>query len=353
LGGVEQVEKIGYYKEVLNFTFDEFRDYLLADYLSISDIDLEDFIKSINSDETSIEGIEKYLFFKSRKSEYRGKLKFLEDLEYYDDLFLDNIFSVKDEDVQDEDVQKIKDLFMLGVDFSKDIIHFLMYRHHTNYYKKLNIFTLFETITALDSEQYNILVNPKFKIEYEYYSRRRNGQFLDLLQHLNKIVDSRDFSKEYQLHNIFEFMFLLLGVEDESKYGDCPYELIDLLKKYIDKYPKEAKKILLKYQSIKIDKIKENIWKLLNYYGDTYIDFGKDFCQELFLKMESEDIDRLKNTYQNILEKCYEYNSEQFTEKQKDFFKALKEEREKRFQLFQDMANGKIDSNILFKGLDI
>jgi len=341
-------------KEVLNFTFDEFRDYLLADYFANSEEDIEEFIRSIDTDKTAIEGIEKYLFFKSRKSEYREKLKFLEDLEYYDDLFLDNIFSIKDEDITDEDIQKVKKLFVSGYDFSKDIISLLMFRHYTEQYKKLNIFILFEIIESLDDEQYKTLVNPKFKINYEYYLRRRSGQFLDLLQHLNKIVDSRDFSTEYQLHNIFEFMFLLLGVEDESKYGDCPYELISVLEKYIDKYPQEAKKILLKYKDINIEKIKENIWELLDYYSNKLIDFDKTFCRELFLKMEAEEENnQLKNIFLSILEKCYNYKSELFTQEQKEFFRNLNKEREKQIQFFKDIANSKIDPEQLFKDLDI
>lgn len=255
-------------KEVLNFTFDEFRDYLLADYLTTDVSDIEAYVKSITTDETSIEGIKKYLFFKSRKSEYRDKLTFLESLENYDELFLSNIFSVKDENIEHEDIQKIKHLFMLGYDYSKVIIHFLMFRHRTKMYQKLSIFTLFEIITSLNDETYSELVNQKFKIKYDHYSRNRSGYFLDLLEQLDDILNDRDFSKEYQLHNVFEFIFLLLGVDDESSYGKCPYELTELLEKYIERYPEDAKKVLLKYRDIKITKVKLNIWKLLNYYAD-------------------------------------------------------------------------------------
>jgi len=91
----------------------------------------------------------------------------------------------------------------------------------------------------------------------------------------------------------------------------------------------------------------------LNYYSDKYIDFDEGFCQELFFKIGTEDNTRLKNYYQLILEKCYENNRKQFTEEQQDFFKTLKEEREKRMQFFQDMANGKIDSSQLLKRLNL
>ena len=340
-------------KEVLNFTFDEFRDYLLADYLATDVLNIEEFVKSITTDETSIEGIKKYLFFKSRKSEYREKLKFLESLENYDELFLSNIFSVKDIDIEHEDIQKIKNLFMSGYGFSKVIIHFLMFRHHTKIYQKLNIFTLFEIIITLSDEKYNELINPKFKIKYDYYSRNRSRYFLDLLEQLDDILNDKDFSKEYQLHNVFEFMFLLLGVEDESEYGKTPYELIELLEKYIEKYPEDAKKVLLKYRDIKIAKLNLNIWKLINHYADKQVDFDSDFCQKVFDEMLKTEEQLLQNQYQNFLEKCHAINTDLFNDEQKKFFKDLEKEKEERRALFKDLRNGKIDIESLFKDIEI
>lgn len=341
-------------KEVLNFTFDEFRDYLLADYLSTDAPDIEAFVKSITTDETSIEGIKKYLFFKSRKSDYRDKLTFLESLENYDVLFLSNVFSVKDKDLEHEDIQKIKNLFMSGYDFSKVIIYFLMYRHRTKIYQKLNIFTLFEIITSLNDENYDELVNQKFKIKYDYYSysRNRSGYLLDLLKQLDEILDERDLSKEYQLHNVFEFMFLLLGVDDEEAYNQCPYELIELLEKYIEKYPEDAKKVLLKYKDIRISKIKLNIWKLINHYADKQVDFDGDFCQKVFDEMMKTEEQLLQNQYQYFLEKCYVLNTDLFDDEQKKFFEDLEKEKEEQRAFFKDLKNGKINMESLFKDIE-
>lgn len=339
-------------KEVLNFTFDEFRDYLLADYLIIADKDIEKFIASIDPDDTSTEGIQKYLFFKSRKSLYREKLNFLESLEYYNDLFLDNIFSVKDEDIVSEDIQKIKELFMLGYDFSKDIIHFLMYRLYTKRYKNLNIFTLFEIIVTLENKEYNDLINEKFKIKYDYYSRNRSGYFIDLLKQLDEILDERDFSKEYQLHHIFEFMFLLLGVDDEEAYNQCPYELLELLEKYIEKYPEDAKKVLLKYKDIKISRIKLNVWKLINHYADKQADFDSDFCQKVFDEMLKIEEKPLQDQYKYFLEKCYAISTDLFNDKQKKFFEDLEKEKEEQKAFFQNLMNGKIDIELLSEDIE-
>ncbi len=337
--------------EVLNFTFDEFRDYLLADYLVNSDIGIKSFLESISEDDTSIEGIKKYLFFKSRKNIYREKLKFLEILEDYNDLFLDNIFSIKDEDVIVEDINKIKELFLLGYSFSKDIIYFLMYRHHTKRYKKLNIFTLFEIITSLTDEQYDELVNPKFKIKDENYLRERKGNFLNLIKQLEEIIGNRDFNKEYQLNNIFEWMFLLLAIEDEYEYEYPPYELIQLLQNYIDKYPNNAKIILLKYQDIKLKRVQLQIWKLLNYYADKQIDFNEDFCNKVFESFIGEEDTQLNNQKQSFLEKCYQENQKLFNIEQKKFFYELEEMYKKEQQDFRDLVNENVDLDKFRKSL--
>lgn len=339
-------------KEALNFTFDEFRDYLLADYLAINIPNIEVFLSSISTNDTSIEGIKKYLFFKSRKTEYREKLKFLESLKNYDDLFLSNIFSVQDEDILSEDIHKIKHLFMQGFNFSKIIIHFLMFRHHIKRYEKLNILTLFEIITELDDAKYDALVNRKFKIKHDYYLRSRSGNFIDLLKNLKEVLNNRDFIKEYQLHYIFEFMFLLLGVDDEKAYNQCPYELLELLEKYIEKYPEDAKKVLLKYKDIKISRIKLNVWKLINHYADKTVDFNSKFCQDVFNEMLKIEEGLLKTQYQHFLEKCFWSNSDLFSDEQKFFFEDFEKARVKERVYFQNLVCGTTDIESCFGDIE-
>lgn len=242
---------------------------------------------------------------------------------------------------------------MLGYSYSEVIIHFLMFRHRTKMYQKLSIFTLFEIITSLNDETYTELVNQKFKIKYDYYSRNRSGYFIDLLEQLDEILSDRNFSKEYQLHHIFEFMFLLLGVDDESEYGKAPYELIELIEKYIENYPEDAKKVLLKYRDMKITKVKLNIWKLLNYYTEKQVDFDSDFCREIFDEMLKIEEQLLRNQYQYFLEKCYGTNIDLFSDEQKKFFEDLEKEKEERRTFFQNMKNGKIDIELLFEDIEI
>ncbi|MCW8895016.1 hypothetical protein [Sulfurimonas sp.] len=342
--------------EVLNFTFDEFRDYLLADYIVNNEkIDPKIFLESIDENMTIREGVERYLFFKSRKKMYKVKLQFLEELEYYDNLFLSNIFSVSDEDINDDDIHKIKDLFIQDVVFSKKIINHLMYRHITRHYIKLNIFTLFDIILSLNDDEYSTFVSEKYKIKYDYYSyqRERKGGFLQLLEDLYGILETRNFSKEYQLHNVFEFMFLLLGVTDETAYGSSVYELTELLENYIDKYPENAKKILLKYEDINIEKIKLEIWKLLNYYINKQIDFDNEFYKETFKKFIGLEDGILKNNILRFLEKCYKLDSSWCTSEEHSFFKDLENEEKTRMQFFRDVADGKADLSELLEDLDI
>lgn len=351
---VEDENNIFANSEVLNFTFDEFRDYLLTGYIVESDsIDISTYLDSISEYTTVKEGIERYLFYKSRKERYKEKLKFLENLEYYNSLFLKNIFSVNDKDIGISDIDKIKELFFKDTQFSNRIINRLMFRHYTKHYINLNIFTLNSIIESLTDEQYNEHISSKFKIPYDYYSRERRGEILELIQQLEDILNTRDFQNNYQLHNVFELMFLLLGVDDASSYRNPPYELEELLEKYIDKYPVEAQTILLKYENIHIQKIKVEIWKLINYYTDKQIDFDNEFYKIIFKRYIDLEDGVLKNNILSFLEKCYSKDNSWCDSEQHDFFKAIEEEREKTRDLFRKISTAELDISTIYGDFEI
>jgi hypothetical protein len=328
---VKDVNSIFANEEVLNFTFDEFRDFLLADYLVNSDIDIASFYNSISTNDVSIEGIEKYLFFMSRKLQYRVKLSFLEKLAYFDILFINNIFSVQDIDITSDDINKIKVLFISRYAFAEIVIHYLMFRHRNSFYKNLNIFTLFDIITTLTSEQYNETINKYFRIGYDYYTRSRNGYILHCIDELSGILESQELNNDVELHNVFEFMFLLLGVEDEHSYGKAPYELVNLLECYIDKYQNNAKNVMLKHCDISNKIVQIEIWKLMNYYVEKYNNFDKKYLQTLLSELEKISNSDLREQQERFLIKCYRQDNNLFLESQQSFFISLREKYNKRF----------------------
>ncbi len=313
--------------EVVNFTFDEFRDYLLADFLSNSSKDIKMLLESLSNNNVVREGLIKYLFFKSKKKAYKERLNFIESLEIYDELFLNNIFSVNDEYITIQDIDKVRNLFHRSIEYSEVIISYLMFRHRTNHYKQLNIFTLYKLISELSDDEYLKLVNPYFEIKESRYSyeRTRSGFLLDILEEITELLNTEDFNIKQEYHNICELLILLLGVKGND-YDKPVYELRKFLKDYLSKYPEVAIPKLIKYRNINIQKIQSGIWHLFNFAAEQKIEFTAEFCQNIFeeyTKLEENHF--LKRDKFFFLEECYKNYPEKFSNFQKIYFKKIQE----------------------------
>lgn len=315
--------------EVLNFTFDEFRDYLIADYLVNTNIDIIDFLNNISEKDVALEGIENYLFCKSRKERYRSQLQNLETLPHFDHIFIENIFAVNDSDINDSDIDKIQGLFLSDPEIAKNITHFLMFRHRTQHYKKLNINTLLKIIIDLKAEEYDRLICPIFDIKRDHYSyhRNRSGFLLEVINQIEAILEEKNFVDYPEYHNIVEFMILLLGVKDSDTY-ETPYELIELLKIYIVKYPNNAKEYLIKYLHVQNSRIQSEILWLIKYMvEENHIKlFKKDFFNDIFESLTADE--SLQDVKDALLEEVYEKNLIVLNEEVVKYFQNRKLENE-------------------------
>ncbi|NVL89958.1 MAG: alpha/beta hydrolase [Desulfobacterales bacterium] len=319
--------------EVLNFTFDEFRDFLLADYLVINNFDVEQFCSALKEQESQLlEGLLKYLFFMSRKPQYEDQLSFLDKDE---NLFIENIFAVNETYIRAKDMEKIQSLFYTNLYFSSTIICFLMFRYRTNIYTKLNITLLIQIISSLDNKQYLDLVNPVFEtIERDYYGRRYHSpdhfhyDILKLVGDIKPLLKDVDFSEDQEYHNIFHFYLLLLGVRS-SKYGETSHKVIDLFEAYISKYPHNARQLLTRYYDIAIDGVRNTILSLLNYCAKSNIQFNRDFCDKLYHQyIELDDRNYSKTLAFRFLQYIYKISPMTFDDDQKAYFEKQEAERQ-------------------------
>ena len=206
--------------EVINFTYDEFRDYLIASYLiNITYNDskdlFENFIK-VNTESKSIiaEGIRSFLFLISKKSKNVELDNFLASLDWYDDIFLRYVWEIKDEFISNDDVLRVKRLLP---EFNKKVIPCLIFRGRwdTNKFKILNINIVLEYLASLDDDG----LNDKFYtiwyrggdygINYKYLNN-----FLDELKKLNK---NKDFFKNIDAHNVFKVLIYITPFYSKAK----------------------------------------------------------------------------------------------------------------------------------------
>lgn len=313
--------------EVLNFTFDEFRDFLIADYIVSNNLDYKPFvsnskakalpyIKSTGQYGVQAEGVEKYLFIKSRKALYREELRSIENLPQYDTLFLEHIFDVSDEDIQNNDIDKIKTMFR-DKENSERIIFKLFNRVYPEHNTKLNITTLFEFIISLDDTMYDECIGSIFNVKVDYHLEYfESNILLEIIDDLESVLDNKSFVEYPYYHFYFELMLLLSGTINKRS-GRTPSELLSLLETYAEKYPMKASEVCLRYIYINNERIYCNIIHLLScLLNYNYHDFiSENFIRQLWVRYENYK-ERSRYFLERFLKKLYGVRPSLFTEEQ-------------------------------------
>ncbi|MDD3645138.1 MAG: serine protease [Bacteroidales bacterium] len=173
--------------EVINFTFDEFRDFcivkkLLENFNEENLDDYESLISSITSpDSAAAEGIQKYLFFASKKHQNKYFTQLLKNQNWFTHIYLSNIFSVNEELITEEDVNIIKSV-LSNMDYYKsyrkvilNIYRFLIERYNIKEYKRLNIRLLLTILEKINSADFEMYVFRLFKNDYGYTFGNENS----------------------------------------------------------------------------------------------------------------------------------------------------------------------------------
>ncbi len=186
--------------EVINFTYDEFRDFILSDYLinqtfKKSKGTFKNFVQTnLAKSSLILEGCSIFLYSLSRNNPNVELKEFIESQEWYNSAFLSVIFSTPDSEITDEDKQSIKDMFLNDVSTSKKIILELAYhRYNTQRYKNLNIKLLFEIFEELSESEFENNVYPF----YQRYGNRIDN-FIDEMEGFLE-----NFKPPY--HSLFKF----------------------------------------------------------------------------------------------------------------------------------------------------
>lgn len=143
--------------EVINFTFDEFRDYLVSHFLvdKVLSDDKDAFRDKVGrfTDEKHLlsEGLTTFLFSYIKRVNLPLALETIKVLPWYKDVFKSYIWDVEECNIDDADISLIREFLSEG-----DILvaRYLTYwgRWNTEHYKKLNIVILLDYLSTLDLE---------------------------------------------------------------------------------------------------------------------------------------------------------------------------------------------------------
>lgn len=169
----EDVVEHGLLKEqavVISFTFDEFRDYCLTNYILRNSKDEKTFFEfwdmMVDETQTVLEGVEKYTFYLARTQNGGALLPIIKKLPEYDELYWAFIWDIEDKYVTEEDVLLWKNELLWEGEYTGIIIQHLLWRDDCDYFPTANIQLIFEVLDEFlkDLNRYNRLINRIFGI---------------------------------------------------------------------------------------------------------------------------------------------------------------------------------------------
>lgn len=143
--------------EVLNFTYEQMRDFLVSRYLvdSIFPKDLERFKQLVEhytvGSNNLAEGTRMFLFLYVRNQDKNDVYELIKDQPWHDNTFINYIWDIPDEKITEDEILRVKEY--LG-EHPNDIVKILAYTHWSPVkYKKLNINLLFDILDSMEKNE--------------------------------------------------------------------------------------------------------------------------------------------------------------------------------------------------------
>lgn len=140
------------FDEVLSFTFDEYRDYCLTNYV-LTRSDAQTYFPyiwklMIEENWTIRTGVEKYVFFLSR-TDAPEVLPIITHENDYERIYWDNIWELDEQYISAEDISRWEEQYDIGGPYRRVLTRYLLARRDRKYFKKVNIDLLFSIFDRL------------------------------------------------------------------------------------------------------------------------------------------------------------------------------------------------------------
>lgn len=232
---------------VISFTFDEFRDYCLTNYILRNSTDAESFLEfwtaMIDETQTVLEGIEKYTFYLARTRFEDLLLPIVKELPEYDDLYWAFIWDIEDKYITEEDILLWKKELLQEGENTGTIVRHLICKDDCTCFTIANIQLIFAVLDEFleDSNRYNHFVNHIFGIPHRDQwgtvipKTRTLVPFDELVNFLKEIASYPQLS---QLHcELFHLSIYLYEIEPinaqcmwDQLYKNSPKLVLQLLR---------------------------------------------------------------------------------------------------------------------------
>lgn len=222
-------------RTAFSFTYDEFRDFLLASViLSLSDTEFKKEVQIVNDNFERYDGVLKFLFIfcKSKKD---SRISILESLSSYKKIYAENIFSIEDKHLSPDDIKLINNA-LKNLD-NKWVYYNIIKRLDVSRYCNLSVKNIVDTYT----EKFfgNILWERLF-VDLIPYSQEESGLLPDLLN--SKTGDTQE-------TEVYGILLLLSTISVYCSKSKEEY-LSWLRKTYPDSYEQSLKQIAEEYKNL-------------------------------------------------------------------------------------------------------
>lgn len=140
------------FENVISFTFDEFRDYCLTNYV-LTRSDAQTYFPyiwklMIEENWTIRTGLEKYVFFLSR-TDAPEVLPIISQENDYERIYWDNIWELDEQYISAEDINRWEEQYDIGGPYRRVLTRYLLARQDRKYFQKVNIDLLFSMFDRL------------------------------------------------------------------------------------------------------------------------------------------------------------------------------------------------------------
>ena len=224
------------HQEVVNFTYDSFRDYIISAYLSDNILQdnlskYERLVRQFTASGHQLrEGISPFLFVHAKNNEQRDACALLAQLDWYEDVFESYIWDVKEDAIDDGDVRMVQ--WLLAKEDPQYVAKRLVFwgRWNTELHKMLNIRLLLEYLAKLDDNGLNDFLEKVWTQKVaKYYGRpdQKSDRWY-MINLLEELLNDTEIQKHKDFHNLYELLLYMSGCSEI--YAQTVY--IQYLKKF-------------------------------------------------------------------------------------------------------------------------
>jgi hypothetical protein len=249
----------------INFTFDEFRDFLLAQYLlnRVYSTDIPAFTqytsRSDPKNSQATEGLKRFLFYASRKEENTEFWKFYRNHNWYKDVYDQEVFNIDSKLLRGDDtdtvIEALKFADVRAITFARK----LSINWHPIQDRLLNLDLLVAFVTQSDDSRFDELIVKAFTtIQYVNEGTSAKGFCKFVSEYiLPKFVPDRDPGEK----SLFRFLILLMPVDSGPDLNSESYMLFGRL---MEMHPEFAVGLLQESLQYKISRHRAYLWRLLS-----------------------------------------------------------------------------------------